>query len=188
MAVPVPWVDLTSDEKRERTLSAADDLFAREGLDVAMPVLAAAVGVGVGSIYRQVGAKDDVIATLVIQRAGTLTRRFSEAARHPDAWAALSEATYATVQECVSDFLSQTAWDDAAATRPEVAEARAAATSALEELVERARAQGALRPDAEAEDLRLVFKATRELATLGSGGARRLAELVLRGMAAEPAS
>ncbi len=64
-----------------------------------------------------------------------------------------------------------------------MAEARAAATRALEELVERARAQGALRPDATAEDLRLVFKATRELATLDPDGAHRLAELVLRGMA-----
>jgi AcrR family transcriptional regulator len=56
MAIP-PWSELTVEEKRSRTLAAADTLFARDGLDVAMPVLAAAVGAGVGSIYRQVGPR-----------------------------------------------------------------------------------------------------------------------------------
>jgi len=186
MAVPAPWASLTADEKRTRTLAVADELFAREGLDVPMPVLADAIGVGVGSIYRQVGSKDDVIAALVIERAGVLAARFTAALAEPDAWAALREATRATVEDCVADSLSQTAWDEAAAGRSAVAQARAAATDAIEALVERARAQGALRADAGHEDLRLVFKAIRELASLGPGGAQRLADLVLRGMSAHP--
>src|SRR3954447_16645381 len=131
MAIPA-WSSLTGDEKRARTLAAADDLFAREGLDVAMPVLAAAIGAGGGSIYRQVGAKEDVIAALVIERAVALVRRFTAALEEPDAWAAL---------------------------------------------VERARLH--LRADATHEDLRIVFKCTRQM---DAAGARRLTELVLRGM------
>jgi hypothetical protein len=46
--------------------------------------------------------------------------------------------------------------------------------------VERARPW--LRDDATHEDLRLVFKSTREAGQLDPEGARRLAELVLRGM------
>jgi AcrR family transcriptional regulator len=184
MTVPA-WAELTGDEKRARTLAAAGELFAREGLDVAMPVLAAAVGAGVGSIYRQVGAKEDVIAALVIERAEGLVRRFHAAAAEPDAWAALERVTYETAEDGATDFLSQTAWDDAAARRPPVAEAREAATRALETLVERARAQGALRADASHQDLRLVFKCTREAGQLDPAGARRLAELVLRGMRRE---
>ena len=179
MAIP-PWASLTVDEKRTRTLAVADDLFAREGLDVAMPVLAAAIGVGVGSIYRQVGAKEDVIDALVITRAQALVQRFTAALDEPDAWAALERATYETAQDGATDFLSQTAWDDAASRRPAVAEARQAATDALEALVERARPW--LRDDATHEDLRLVFKSTREAGQLDPEGARRLAELVLRGM------
>ena len=177
MGIPA-WSELTGDEKRARTLAAADSLFAREGLDVAMPVLAAAVGAGVGSIYRQVGAKEDVIAALVIERANALVRRFTAALEEPDAWAALERATYATAHDGATDFLSQTAWDEAAALRPEVASAREAATRALEALVERARP--ALRSDATHEDLRLVFMSTR--GRIDPAGARRLAELVLRGM------
>ena len=179
MAIP-PWAGLTVEEKRERTLAVVDDLFAREGLDVAMPVLAAAVGAGVGSIYRQVGAKEDVIDALVIARAHALVTRFSAALEEPDPWAALERATYATAQDGATDFLSQTAWDDAAQRRPAVAQARKAATDALEALVERARPW--LRDDATHEDLRLVFKSTREAGRLDPAGARRLAELVLRGM------
>jgi AcrR family transcriptional regulator len=177
MAIP-GWSSLSGDEKRARTLAAADDLFARDGLDVAMPVLAAAVGAGVGSIYRQVGAKEDVIAALVVERANALVRRFTAALDDPDPWAALQRATFETVEDGATDFLSQTAWDEAAALRPEVAEARAEATQALAALVERARP--ALRDDASFEDLRLVFMSTR--GRTDPARARRLAELVLRGM------
>jgi len=177
MSIPA-WSELTGDEKRARTLAAADDLFAREGLDVAMPVLAAAVGAGVGSIYRQVGAKEDVIAALVIERAEALVRRFTEALDEDDAWAALSRATFDTAHDGATDFLSQTAWDEAAALRPEVASARASATRALAALVERARPL--LREDASFEDLRLVFMSTR--GRTDPAAAHRLAELVLRGM------
>jgi AcrR family transcriptional regulator len=178
MAIPA-WSSLTGDEKRARTLAAADDLFAREGLDVAMPVLAAAIGAGVGSIYRQVGAKEDVIAALVIERALALVRRFQAALEEPDAWAALERASFATAHDGASDFLSQTAWDDAAARRPDVAAARQQATDALAALVERARPH--LREDATHEDLRVVFKCTRQM---DAAGAQRLTELVLRGMRA----
>lgn len=178
MAIPV-WAELSPEQKRERTLAVADDLFAREGLDVAMPVLAAAVGAGVGSIYRMVGAKEDVIAALVIERALALVRRFTAALEEPDSWAALERASFATAHDGASDFLSQTAWDDAAARRPDVAAARQQATDALAAVVERARPH--LRPDAGHEDLRIVFKCTRQMDV---AGARRLTALVLRGMRA----
>src|ERR1044071_5355218 len=115
MAIPVPlWTSLNATEKRARALAVANELFAREGVGVAMPVLAEAIGVGVGSIYRQVGTKDDIIAALVIRRSEILTERFTAALEQPDAWAALVFATHATVDDCVGDALSQSAWDVAA--------------------------------------------------------------------------
>jgi len=182
MAIPVPWSGLTADEKRVRTLEVADVLFARDGVDVPMPVLADAIGVGVGSIYRQVGTKDDVIAALVIARSGVLRARFLATLGEPDAWGALAAATHATVDDCLGDALSQSAWDAAAFVSDDVRAARAGATDALASMVERARAAGALREDASHEDLRLVFCALRELAGIGPDAAHRLAELVLRGM------
>lgn len=193
MAIPVPssredevtaraWSTLTSEEKRSRTLAVAGELFAREGTDVSMPALAEAVGAGVGSIYRQVGSKDEVIAALVTERARALRTRFLAGLDRPDPWTALVEATHATVDDCLDDALSQTAWDAAASTSDEVRLAREGATEALEQLVERAGRAGALNDDADHEDLRLVFCSLRELAGIGPQAAHRLAELVLRGM------
>lgn len=184
MTVPVPWATLTSEEKRVRALEVADELFARDGVDVSMPALADAIGVGVGSIYRQVGRKDDVLAALVIARSAVLRRRFLDTLGEPDPWAALCAATHATVDDCIHDALSQSAWDAAASASTEVRAAREGATDALAAMVERARSAGALRDDASHEDLRLVFCALRELAGLGPAAAHRLAELALRGMQA----
>ncbi len=189
MAIPAPvsvsWSSLTADQKRGRILAAADELFAREGVDAAMPTLADALGVGVASIYRQVGSKDDLVGQLVIARARALRDRFAAAAVQPDAWDALVDATHATVDDCLYDALSQSAWDAAASSSEAVRDARQAATDALAELVAAARAAGTLRDDASHEDLRLLFCALRELAGIGRDGAHRMAELVLRGVAAE---
>lgn len=184
MTIPplASWASLSNDEKRIRTLEVADELFARDGVDVPMPVLADAIGVGVGSIYRQVGTKDEVIAQLVIARAVILRERFLAALDRPDAWEALVEATHATVDDCIGDALSQTAWDEAAFASIEVRAAREQATEALALLVEKARAAGALQADASHEDLRLIFCALRELVGIGPEAAHRLANLVLRGI------
>jgi AcrR family transcriptional regulator len=184
MAIPAPWATLTADEKRERTLAVADRVFARDGLDTPMPALARELGVGVGSIYRQVGAKDEIVAALVIARARLLADRFTAALAAADPWQGLEQATYATVDDCVQDRLTQSAWDEAAQVSADVRAARAAATDALAALVERARAAGALRPDADHEDLRLLFCSLRDLAAIGPDAAHRLAELVLRGIRA----
>jgi AcrR family transcriptional regulator len=185
MAVPVPrWSDLSSAEKRARALRVANELFAREGLAVPMPALAEAIGVGVGTIYRQVGTKDELIAALVIERSRVLRERFLAALEQPDAWEALATATHETVDDCIDDALTQTAWDEAAFASEAVRAARAEATEALARLVERARDAGALRDDATHEDLRILFRALRELAGIGPESAHRLAELVLRGMRA----
>lgn len=188
MAVPSPlWSSLTAAEKRARTLAVADELFARDGVDVPMPVLAEAIGVGVGSIYRQVGTKDEVIAALVIERSAILRARFLATLAEPEPWAAMAAATHATVDDCLDDALSQTAWDVAAYASEAVRDARAGATDALDQMVRRAGAAGLLRDDASHEDLRLVFCALRELAGIGPEAAHRLAELVLRGMRAPAA-
>ncbi|WP_320670215.1 TetR/AcrR family transcriptional regulator [Patulibacter defluvii] len=183
MAVPVPpWSSLSGPEKQARTLAVADELFARDGTDVPMPALADALGIGVGSIYRQVGTKDELIATLVIDRSSILRERFLATLDEDDPWAAMTLATHQTVDDCRGDALSQTAWNEAAFASEAVRAARIGATEALRLMVERARAAGHVRDDASHEDLRLVFCAVRELGGIGPRAAHRLAELVLRGM------
>src|SRR5690606_27701236 len=139
MAVPSPWSELSSPEKRTRTLAAANELFAREGIDAPMPALARALGIGVGSIYRQVGTKEELIAALVVERSQILRERFEAALAREDAWEGLVDATHETVDDCIDDALTQTAWDEATFASEDVRRAREEATAALAALVERAR-------------------------------------------------
>lgn len=179
-----PWNALDAAGKRARALEVAGDLFAREGLDASMPSLADAIGVGVGSIYRQIGRKEDVIAALVAQRIERVAEQFEEAADAEDPWVALHDVTHAVVAQALDDHVTHEAWA-ISLEHPEVRAVRPRAVAGLEALVERARAHGALRPDAGADDLRLAFRAAKEVEALGGGGAHRLADLVLRGMAAD---
>lgn len=179
-----PWASLTAAQKRERTLDVADELFAREGVAMSMPALARALGIGVGSIYRQFAGKEEVIGALVTERSQILRERFLATLEEPDPWAALVAATHATVDDCIDDALSQSAWDEAAYASAEVRAARAGATGALDQMVRRAQAAGVVGEDVTHEDLRLLFCSLRELAGIGPDAAHRLAELVLRGMRA----
>jgi AcrR family transcriptional regulator len=183
MTIPVQeWAQLNQDEKRERALEAADQLFAREGLDASMPSLAEALGIGVGSIYRQVGTKEELIGALVIERSKILSQRFDGTLEEPDPWQALKDAVHQTVDDCLRDALSQSAWDQAAIVSDEVREARQQATDSLTAMFERAREAGEITPEASPEDLRLLFFALREFSSVGADQAHRFADLVLRGI------
>src|SRR5215204_3330883 len=74
---------------RTRVLDAAARVFAAEGLDAPMPTVAAAAGVGVGTIYRAFGSKDDLIAALAADRVDRFARDTVAALETPDAWQAL---------------------------------------------------------------------------------------------------
>jgi AcrR family transcriptional regulator len=183
MAIPAQeWTELSQDEKRTRALEAADRLFAREGLDAPMPALAEALGIGVGSIYRQVGTKDELISALVIERSKTLSQRFDATLASPDPWKALKAAVHETVDDCLRDALSQSAWDQAAIVSDEVRDARRQATDSLTAMFDRARDAGAITPEASPEDLRLLFFALREFSSIGAAQAHRFTDLVLRGI------
>lgn len=183
MTIPAQeWTLLSQEEKRERTLEAADLLFAKEGLDAPMPALAEALGIGVGSIYRQVGTKDELIGALVIERSKNLSLRFDATQVSPDPWQALEGAVHETVDDCLNDALTQSAWDQAAIFSDEVRDARQQATDSLAAMFERAREAEAVTPEASPEDLRLLFFALREFSSVGPDQAHRFADLVLRGI------
>jgi AcrR family transcriptional regulator len=177
----VAWGDLDGAAKRARVLRVAGELFARDGLDVPMPVLADALGVGVGSIYRQIGRKEDIVAALVVERMAVIADIFERAVDEPDPWQALRDAAFAVVVETVDDRVTHESWV-MSSEHPDVLAVRPRAAAALDALVARARDAGALREDASADDLRLAFRAMKDVDDLGPEGARRLAELVLRGM------
>lgn len=175
------WVTLTSEQKRARVLDVAGELFAREGLDFPMPELAKAVGVGVGSLYRQIGKKDDVVAALIVERLNALEARYKAAANTGDPMGALSGVIDATVQECVHDRVTKMCWEFGPG-RPDCEAARATCREALQHLIDSAQEAGTLREDASGNDLRFLFRSAREAEKIAPGGGRRLGQLVFAGL------
>ena len=68
-------------------------------------------------------------------------------------------------------------------THPDVERALARTTASLERLLDAARAEGRLRADATALDLRLLFAATRAASGLEAGAWRRMLELGIDALA-----
>jgi AcrR family transcriptional regulator len=170
------WDDLDADAKRARLLDASREVFARDGIDAPMPAVAAAAGIGVGSIYRQFPSKLDLLAALVIEHMDEVTTVAAGRPGPDGAWAALVELIW--------HFAARQAGDDVVAealscvmVEPSVAAARARTNDALARLMDAARAEGRLRDDATVVDLRIIFAGARAAEKVEPGGWHRLIEL-----------
>jgi AcrR family transcriptional regulator len=189
--MPIPlspvrsWSELDTEAKRTRLLGAAGEVFARDGLDAPMPAIAAAAGAGVGSVYRQFPSKRDLLAALVVERHQQVEREVDAALRDPEGpWTALTALLQSIAERQAADDVLAEAMacvsEDAS-----VSEAMAATMHSLEGLLAAAKAEGRLRPDATALDLRLLFAATRAARGLNSEAWRRMLELGLDALAVD---
>jgi AcrR family transcriptional regulator len=198
MSIPVPsdlaptvvpavgWAELGAEDKRVRLLRAAGEVFARDGLDAPMPAIAAAAEAGVGSVYRQFPSKRDLLAALVVERLREMEGDVERALASSDGpWPALTGVLWSFAERQAADEV----FGEAMATvseHPDVECALARTIVALERLLAAARADGSLRSDATALDVRLLFAATRAAAQLESQAWRRMLELGIDALEAKP--
>jgi AcrR family transcriptional regulator len=185
-AVAAPcWSDLSAEEKRARLLVAAGQVFARDGLDAPMPAIAAAVGAGVGSVYRQFPSKTDLLAALVVERLNDAEKGADAAlASSAGPWSALTGLLWTLAERQVADDVLGAAM----ATVSEhvaVQQALERTTEALERLLAAAREEGRLRADTTTLDLRLLFAATRAAVQLQPDAWRRMLELGIDALRAD---
>jgi AcrR family transcriptional regulator len=181
MSIPLPptacWSDLEADEKRARLLRAAGEVFAQDGLDAPMPVIAAAAGAGIGSVYRQFPSKRDLLAALVVERLKDAEDGANSAlASAGGAWPALTGVLWTLAERQAADHVLGEAMATVSG-HPAVQQALARTLETLDRLLAAARAEGRLRPDATTLDLRLLFAATRAAGQLEPQGWRRMLEL-----------
>ncbi len=177
------WAELDAPGKRERLLRAAGEVFARDGLDAPMPAIAEAAGAGIGSVYRQFPSKRELLAALVIERLED-AREGAARALASDAghWRALTDLLWELAERQAADDVLGEAMASVS-THPDVELALARTTVSLERLLDAARAEGRLRADATALDLRLLFAATRAASALEAGAWRRMLELGIDALA-----
>lgn len=149
----------------ERVLTAAGEVLAERGLEAGVEEVAARAGVGKATVYRSFPTKELLVAAVACERLRWLEGLTADAARSDDPWAAFGELlrTMAEAKAGNRIFSSILA---SVGELPEVLEARAAAAAAMDCLMRRAQAQGAMRSDATPREVHVLF----------AGVARMLAE------------
>jgi AcrR family transcriptional regulator len=173
------WTRLDGEAKRERLLEAATEVFAGDGLDAPMNDVAVAAGAGVASVYRLFASKHELLAALVSRRMNEVAAA-AEAARalDVDRWSALTGLLASLVATQRADYLMGEA-QTVVGGHADVVQSMARATEALEHLLAEARAEGRLRADATAADLRLLFAATRAARNVEPEHWPRMLELMI---------
>jgi AcrR family transcriptional regulator len=78
-----------AERNRQRVLKAAAEVFTERGLDVSLDEVARRAGVGVGTVYRRFGTKEDLVEALFVERINAVAALAEEAARAPDPWSGL---------------------------------------------------------------------------------------------------
>ena len=164
---------------------AATEVFARDGLDAPMSVVADAAGAGVASVYRLFESKRELLAALVVRRMDTIAAAAQEAYEQPGSpWEALTGMLRSLVSAQRADYLIGDA-RAAVADHPDVIDAVTRASEAQERLLAAARAEGRLRADATTLDLRLLFAATRAARRVEPDQWPRMLELMIDALDAD---
>lgn len=169
---------------RRRVLDAARLLFAERGLDVPMDEIAAAAGVGVGTVYRHFPNKEELLSALVDYRFSILAEAAREALEDPDPWNGFADFMRRSAKLMVDDRGVSEAMDQRAAMCDEAA-SRAELVELSDRLLRRAQEAGAVRPDVVQADIPNLLCGLGRATGARAGaleGAERYVEIMLAGL------
>jgi AcrR family transcriptional regulator len=79
-----------AERNRQRIIAAAAEVFAERGLDVSLDDIAAAAGVGVGTVYRRFPDKDALIDALFEEKIAAIEQLARDGLATEDPWEAFS--------------------------------------------------------------------------------------------------
>ena len=171
-----------AERNRGRLLEAAAAAFAEQGLDVPVAEIARRAGVGSGTLFRHFPTKDDLIAAIIEERIEAM-RIFADG----EGWAGLQHFIWRAAEMHAQDRGLMHAIKHRALENPMLTDCRADLLSAVGAMIDRAKADGDLRPDFEARDVPALVSA---ISATGDEW-RRYLQIVLDGLstsAATPAS
>jgi AcrR family transcriptional regulator len=174
---------------RERLVGAARELFASVGVDVSVREVAGRAGVGVGTLYRHFPTREELVDAVLEEALEEAVAVAEAALAEDDAWLGLELFLERTLElharnRGLKDVVETQGRGRAEATRRRI-------RPLVARLVERAQAQGSLRPDVAPEDLSLVFWACDRVIEVAGEVApelwRRQLGLLLDGLRAQAA-
>ena len=177
-------------DNRELILDAARSLFAAEGLNVPMRVIARRAGVGPATLYRRFPTKETLVTEAFREEMRACRAVVDEGLAAPDPWHGFCLvvekicALHARNRGFTAAFMA--AFPDAV----DFAALRQHALSSAAELARRAKEAGYLRPDFALDDLILVFMANDGIRAaspaLRVAASRRFAALAIQAFQASP--
>jgi AcrR family transcriptional regulator len=183
-------VDRRSDSRRNRLrlVEAARELVAERGVDVTAAEIAGRAEVGVGTLYRRFGSKDALIRDILADGLNEVEVVAKAALADPDAWGGLSSffAFFSQTQvdnQGIAEYLSLST----SVPADEMKRMNGELSGLVQELVQRAHAEGSLRADVTWEEIVLLSRASVSAAEcLGvhasTGQSQRACAIILSGM------
>jgi len=187
MSAAAPRTRADAVRNAERVLAAASEVLAEKGAEAGVPEIAARAGVGKGTVYRCFATKEHLIGAVLIERLRWFTESARAAAERPDAWQAFVDLLEDSAEHQAGDCTFSAGLSHESVL-PEVVAAREAMHEAIDALMARAQAAGAMREGVTSRDVKVLFGgAAQMLRAEGNrdpAAWRRYAELVTGAMRA----
>jgi AcrR family transcriptional regulator len=141
---------------RQRLLAAGRDLFARRGLDATLNDVAHHAGVGVGTAYRRFANKQELIDAILEQQINEIEAILQNALAEADAWTGVVRYLEGSLAMQAKDRGIAQIQSGRRVGREHSDWQRDRLAPLVNQLAERARAQGSLRSDVTGTDLILL--------------------------------
>ena len=167
-------------------LDAARDRLRDGDLELPMNAIAKAAGVGVGTVYRHFPNRQVLLESLAAQSFESLVADARAAAADPDVTAGLTRLLGAGLRILLTDPSLAAVLGG---PRPECAQTTELSRELFDSLIallDRAHAEGVIRPDVTADDLRRLMCGVQHAVRIGGDddSAGRYLEILLRGLRA----
>lgn len=177
---------------RERILAAARELFAERGVDATLDEVAVRAGVGVGTVYRRYANKHALLDEIFESGITELAALARQSLSNPDPWEALIRFLEHLEEEFAANRALAQLVLQSAQGEERLARARDELLAPIAVLVERAKADGRLRPDFESADIAIIHTmlsaVVHETQSIAPGLWRRYFVMIVDGLASERSS
>ena len=182
---------LRADARRNRDaiLKAAKKVLARYGPDAQMDDIARKAKVGVGTVYRHFPTKEALIGALMVERLEQIATFVEAGLEHEDPFEGFVESLWRGAELGAEDRAISALFGERVSQMTEIHSCQVRLNEAAAELIRRAQATGALRPDVTVEDVPVfmcgVMQAMHQVDRDPNAWRRHL-QLIVDGMKAGP--
>jgi AcrR family transcriptional regulator len=182
-----PTLRADAERNRRRLIDAAAELFAERGIEVTIAEIRERAGVGQGTVFRHFPTKEHLMAEVMRERMTSLTQLAIERLESDDPVEALRGFMVAAAEsKAVDQEIYRTICETNALPADDERVMRREVTEVVDQLLKRAQASGAIRPDVEAQDILLLETAARQAGEALGGVApelwRRYLDIVIDGL------